>query len=170
MFPRMRPGMNKVAEQCLASLVFHVEFLRKESTKNHAIFDTFVFSQAGVVDKLLPFVTTAIDGSIHVTGVPPHVAQMSMQEKLGEDVEKSLAEVRSELAAMRQEYAMLRQEVGTQRPRGVTDSEPGNHVSMDFSMQEQTKLMGIAESIAKKRENWQSPQARVEMNNDECHG
>mmetsp|Transcript_2607 Transcript_2607/g.6229 ORF Transcript_2607/g.6229 Transcript_2607/m.6229 type:complete len:171 (-) Transcript_2607:97-609(-) len=74
MFPSMRPGMNKVAEQCLASLVFHAEFLRKELPRNHAIFDTFVFSQTGVVDKLLQFVTTASDGSILITGVPPHVA------------------------------------------------------------------------------------------------
>eukprot|EP00960_Hanusia_phi_P070907 767425-Hanusia_phi.AAC.3 len=72
-----------------------------------------------------------------------------------EDVEKSLARVRSELAAMRQGFAMLRQEVGTQGLRGVTDSEPGNHVSMDFLTQGQAKLMGIAESTAKKREHWQ---------------
>jgi len=75
---------------------------------------------------------------------------MSIQEKLREDVEKSLAEVRGELAGMRQEVAMLREEVGRQGLRGVTDSGPGNHVSIDLLMQGQTKLMGIAESIANK--------------------
>jgi len=104
MFPNMRTGINKVAEQCLASLVFHAEFLRNELPRDRAIFDTFLFTQAGVIEKLSQYVTTANDGSILVTGVPPHVAQLSMQEEVRKDVQASnqgLKEIHVELAGIR---------------------------------------------------------------------
>lgn len=68
----------------LANLVYHAKYLQATLPADRAIFQTFLFRTPGVIDSLLPHITTDPKKTRHMTptGVPPSVFYMSELTKV----------------------------------------------------------------------------------------
>lgn len=74
-FPNLPPNLMRVAEFCLASVVYHREFLRATMHKDHPLFFTTLF-RTNKVNSLAPLVVCRLgrpSDKITATGIPPHV-------------------------------------------------------------------------------------------------
>jgi hypothetical protein len=68
-------NMLPIYKMCLASIVYHKDYLRRTFISSHPIFSNPLFSQ-GLVDTLSPYVVSEIaetSGIDRATGIPPHV-------------------------------------------------------------------------------------------------
>ena len=83
-FPRAPKELGRVLEFCLASLVYHRDFIRATVPKRHAIYSTPLFAARGLPDSLAKFVTLAPTGGLRPTGIPPQVAVLSSQRHLAQ--------------------------------------------------------------------------------------
>lgn len=89
------PHMRKVFEFCLASLVYHSDFLKANLPPDAPLFSSPLFTHAAYLETLKPLVKCQIaTGSepFQSTGIPPHVHQLVHLERIGQSVEK-LADV-----------------------------------------------------------------------------
>ncbi|MEZ0209060.1 MAG: hypothetical protein ACAH17_02710 [Candidatus Paceibacterota bacterium] len=100
-FPGAPKAMEGVLVQCLASLVYHRDFLRRNLKPDHAIFKSVLFAQ-GLVDKLSDKVALSFaTDNITPSGIPPHV---SIQRELG-DVKKIMVDLPTRVrAAISEEF------------------------------------------------------------------
>lgn len=76
MYPQLPPNLYQVAEYCLASLVYHAQFIMTWMPANHAIFETAIFRDSTLMSALKEFVICELPSTkskIQATGVPPHV-------------------------------------------------------------------------------------------------
>jgi hypothetical protein len=97
-FPAAPKQLECVLLQCLASLVFHRETLRRDLHKDHPLFKSVAFAQ-GVVDSLAGRVALAFeDDKISPTGVPPHVSIQRQLRQVSESVESLPIRVRAAIA------------------------------------------------------------------------
>jgi hypothetical protein len=72
-FPGALKSLESVLVHCLASLVFHREFLRRTLKADHPLFKTTLFAQQ-LVDKLADRMSLSFVGDkITSSGIPPHV-------------------------------------------------------------------------------------------------
>ncbi|OWY97109.1 hypothetical protein PHMEG_00032448 [Phytophthora megakarya] len=86
MFPALPSRLELIVEYCLASLVYHSEFLKATLSPSHHIFETPIFQDKELFSSLHMRVQTG-DGCtetrIRPTGVPPHVSILRIDVKNG---------------------------------------------------------------------------------------
>ena len=100
-FPGAPKAMEAVLVQCLASLTFHRDFLRRNLVPEHPLFKSVLFTQR-IVDELAHKVALSFaNDTITPTGIPPHV---SIQRELVE-VKKIVVEIPTRVrAAIAEEF------------------------------------------------------------------
>ncbi|KAF1323390.1 hypothetical protein FI667_g10578, partial [Globisporangium splendens] len=84
-FPGVPRELAYVAGFCLASLVFHVDFIRATVPPAHPIFQTPVFQDPNLLHELSKQVKSGYGGAnstMVATGVPPHVAILSQMKAM----------------------------------------------------------------------------------------
>ncbi|EKX32111.1 hypothetical protein GUITHDRAFT_82584 [Guillardia theta CCMP2712] len=88
LFPNLDAKKKYIAEQAIAAVVYHQDWLRKTMPANHPLFETELFSYHEFLPLLSRYIS--IDGNgRRPTGLPPHVMTIrSMEEMKGamEDV------------------------------------------------------------------------------------
>jgi hypothetical protein len=100
-FPGAPQSMEAVLVQCLASLVFHREFLRSNLVPDHPLFKSVLFSQRLVDDLAARVALSFPNDKISPTGIPPHV---SIQRELVE-VKKIVSDLPTRVrAAISEEF------------------------------------------------------------------
>ena len=79
-FVNLQPSLYRVAEFCLASLLYHRDYLFSALSQNHPLFNCAIFRNATQMTSLAEQVTVSI-GNMHKdeniiqnTGIPPHVS------------------------------------------------------------------------------------------------
>jgi hypothetical protein len=93
--------MEAVLIQCLASLIFHREFLRTNLVPDHRLFKSVLFSQRIVDDLAARVACSFANDKITATGIPPHI---SIQRELVE-VKKIVADIPTRVrAAIAEEF------------------------------------------------------------------
>jgi hypothetical protein len=83
-FPNRPAKYDLLLSICLASIVYHREFLRHNLPSNHPLFSSLLFLDRGLLDSLVPLVVCGIedpDRSMHATGIPPMSLVMRSVEK-----------------------------------------------------------------------------------------
>lgn len=103
MFPNLPHNLSYIGEFCLASLVYHHDFILRTCHREHRIRGTPLFMSEKILKELRPLVKSghADDNSwLKATGIPPHVSLlnkfenlMSKQSCLEETFEKSKSEI-----------------------------------------------------------------------------
>jgi hypothetical protein len=76
-FPDLPPGLARIAEFTLASLVYHSDYLRRVMHPRHRVFTAPLFADPGMLPGLkgLVRVRTPVPGDpIQATGIPPHIS------------------------------------------------------------------------------------------------
>jgi hypothetical protein len=84
-FPSMPVALVRAAEFCLASVVWHREWLREHLPRKHRLFTTAPFRNPSMLDRLSAFVFCRPDKTtdpIRSTGVPPHVSILQRMDAL----------------------------------------------------------------------------------------
>jgi len=92
-FPNRPACYNLVLSMCLASVVYHREFLRSTLLSNHPVFSSFLFVDSELMNDLVPHITCGVDdpnGAMHATGIPPMSLVMRTVEKSAATSEKIL--------------------------------------------------------------------------------
>lgn len=101
-FPTMHnhhAAMGEILQFCLASLVYHHKtgWLKKNLGDGHYLFDTVLFSAAGMLEELMPLVhchSNAKPGDpITATGIPPYVRIISKVDALERQISLLIAKV-----------------------------------------------------------------------------
>jgi hypothetical protein len=75
-FPFLLQSQLLIGKFCLASLVYHSDYLRRTLPSDHIIFNTYLFRNANVLDVLKPNVVCGLpykDSTISATGLPPDI-------------------------------------------------------------------------------------------------
>lgn len=75
-FPRLPGNMHLIAEFCLASVVYHRNYLEQTLPENHMVFETVLYREAGLLESLQDNVECRLPreaDSVNVTGIPPHI-------------------------------------------------------------------------------------------------
>ncbi|CAM9207214.1 unnamed protein product [Phaeothamnion confervicola] len=73
----LTPRLKEVAEHLLASVVYHQDYLRRTLHPRHPAWDSALFMQSGLLERLTKHVVLLHDGDtlgLRATGVPPHVS------------------------------------------------------------------------------------------------
>jgi hypothetical protein len=105
-FPGAPKQLECVLLNCLASLVYHRQYLRNNLDKAHPLFKTVLFTQ-GIVDSLAGRVALAFaNDKITPTGVPPHVSIQRQLREVKQVVEVLPTKVREAVAAEFEERAI----------------------------------------------------------------
>ena len=75
-YPKLTLKSRGIARFCLASLIYHKEFLKSRLNGNHPIFNSPLFTSPNLINRLEPLVSCVnlSSNSMHATGVPPHVS------------------------------------------------------------------------------------------------
>jgi hypothetical protein len=75
-FPEIAKESYTIVKNTMASVVFHVDWLRKTLPANHPLFSTRLFSSfdVGLLRTHIVCGLPSSDGDIQATGVPTHVA------------------------------------------------------------------------------------------------
>lgn len=89
-FPNCPPLLRKVAEFCLASLVYHFDYLNVSLAHNSPIRSTILFTQPIYMQKLKDWVYTSTlnnesysDGDVpQATGIPPYILILKQNKTL----------------------------------------------------------------------------------------
>eukprot|EP00644_Phytophthora_capsici_P018791 jgi/Phyca11/132811/e_gw1.234.3.1 len=77
-FSGLPASLELVAEFALASLLYHIDFLRQHLESNHPLFQSPLFADSVLVTSLRSIIRcNAEDCEIQPTGVPPHVMILS---------------------------------------------------------------------------------------------
>lgn len=94
MYPRAPPSLSRVLEFCLASLVYHADWLKQNLPKSHLIFHTPLFAAPALLEQLKPRVTCGnykIGYPIRPTGVPPQTEDKIKLKTIEEKVDVLLS-------------------------------------------------------------------------------
>ncbi|KAF0742039.1 hypothetical protein Ae201684P_008889 [Aphanomyces euteiches] len=81
------PRLHSMLSLCLASLVYHSEFLTAELPSNHQLLSTLVFTDIALLSCLRLQVKTHSD-EIFPTGIPPHIAIHSQMENAQKTIQE----------------------------------------------------------------------------------
>ena len=90
MFPLMQAEENfeQILEFCLASIVFHSDFLTAHLPPNHALLSTSVFRHEEVLLYLKGKIITHNSDRFSATGIPPHIELYRKQQETKDAVDK----------------------------------------------------------------------------------
>eukprot|EP00924_Labyrinthula_sp_SR-Ha-C_P014656 snap_masked-scaffold_74-processed-gene-0.44-mRNA-1 protein AED:0.01 eAED:0.01 QI:0/-1/0/1/-1/1/1/0/718 len=92
MFPSAPKQISLILEFCLASMVYHENFLRKELPENHLLFNTPIFQEKSLIQTLRKKVICGVsnsDGSgLQATGIPAHVDILTKLHHVGRVVDE----------------------------------------------------------------------------------
>jgi len=113
------PGFFGVLARCLASVVYHFDFLNTNLPSKHRFFSSPLFSSS-IIDEMKPFVIHGCKSDfLKATGVPPY---SSINRRLG-DIEKSLeslgSSISTDLEGMLQRNGAAAANV---TPQGISDA------------------------------------------------
>jgi len=89
-FPNAPISMNPIIQECLASLVFHADFLRANLDPKHRLFSTPLFTNASLVPSLLPKVVCGRANEktlMRATGLPPHISLLESMSTCAAKIE-----------------------------------------------------------------------------------
>ncbi len=146
-FPGAPQAMEAVLVQCLASLIFHREFLRHNLVPDHPLFKSVLFSQK-LVDDLAPRVALSFpNDKISPTGIPPHV---SIQRELVE-VKKIVTDLPTRVrAAIAEEFEQRAIDSGSITRNTMEQMLEGMMVRLQSSLvpQQPVAVVGNAEGHA----------------------
>ncbi|RHY17684.1 hypothetical protein DYB25_012489, partial [Aphanomyces astaci] len=101
--------LSTVLRMCLASVVYHMEWLVDTFPQHHTLFSTVLFRNKDLLHQLAPNVTIN-DGNIRRTGIPPHVHLYTQLEVM-----------RNELQSTRDELQTARSELHNVHVHGKVD-------------------------------------------------
>jgi hypothetical protein len=97
-FPGAPKSLESVLVHCLASLVFHREFLRRTLKADHPLFKTTLFAQQ-LVDKLADRVSLSFVGDkITSSGIPPYVSIQKQLETVSKIMDSMPGRVRAAIS------------------------------------------------------------------------
>eukprot|EP00834_Sanchytrium_tribonematis_P008005 NODE_831_length_3642_cov_0.596669.p1 type:complete len:758 gc:universal NODE_831_length_3642_cov_0.596669:113-2386(+) len=91
LFPNIPTNLKRVAEFCLASVVFHSDYLRNNLPNNHNLFSNALFRNRRLLDTLKAQIECRLgkdddDDPITATGIPPTVALLCQMTVLNESI------------------------------------------------------------------------------------
>eukprot|EP00924_Labyrinthula_sp_SR-Ha-C_P014698 snap_masked-scaffold_85-processed-gene-0.23-mRNA-1 protein AED:0.28 eAED:0.28 QI:0/0/0/1/1/1/2/0/293 len=90
-FPSVPKQISLILEFCLASMVYHENFLRKELPENHLLFNTPIFQEKSLIQTLREKVICGVsnsDGSgLQATGILAHVDILTKLHHMGRVVD-----------------------------------------------------------------------------------
>jgi hypothetical protein len=98
-FPTLykQTSLLPVLKHCLASVVYHIEFIRETLPDDHNLFQNYLFRTPGLIKYLREFVTIAGNQDILVSGIPPHVDIIQKLEKIGNIIEDCPSRIVSQM-------------------------------------------------------------------------
>ncbi len=111
-FPEIAKESYTIVKNTMASVVFHVDWLRKTLPANHPLFSTRLFSSfdVGLLRTHIVCGLPSSDGDIQATGVPTHVA-----------LKVELAKIKDQQQALVQAVTEFKSEFGDTLRQGLND-------------------------------------------------
>jgi hypothetical protein len=100
-------NLGRLIRFCVASVVYHREFLRKTLPKNHKLFHTSLFLN-GVVDKRAENVKSELTSSLNITGIPANIKIIDGLKSVVQAVSGISKEVVNELEVTLERNAVSR--------------------------------------------------------------
>lgn len=96
-FRNLPENMRLVGRYCLASIVYHSDFLFATLKKKHPLFKSALFREKGLLNDLKNLLSTSKElsdnGVMQPTGVPPHISILSYINELIQDVKTLFVEI-----------------------------------------------------------------------------
>jgi hypothetical protein len=89
-FPQAPTQLQGILLHCLASAVYHYDFLRQSLPPTHRIFNTALFTQPSLLQQLGDRIKCGLASTadeVQPTGVPPHVSLMWRVERMEDKLE-----------------------------------------------------------------------------------
>ncbi|KAG2760652.1 hypothetical protein PC129_g16318 [Phytophthora cactorum] len=113
-FPGLPESVEFVAEFALASLIYHLGFLREHLPEAHPLFHSPLFANADLISGLSSIVKTSGTGcEIQPTGVPPHVTILA-------EIREARNELREEIIARKADMQKISESQDALRGRLVS--------------------------------------------------
>lgn len=107
-FPNVSKHLMRTCEFCLASIIYHYDFLKETIPKESPVWETQLFSHHELIDQLKPLIACRVandEDPIQGTGIPSYVFNKQLQQELKE---------------MRDEIVTLRETIPDTTIEGVT--------------------------------------------------
>ncbi|KUG01951.1 hypothetical protein AM587_10001959 [Phytophthora nicotianae] len=88
-FPSLadEPNLNGILQLCLASLVFHREYLQQNMPTNHPLLSTIVFTSVSVFHSLQEQLQLGDSSWMHPTGIPPYIELYKKLDKQQQSID-----------------------------------------------------------------------------------
>jgi hypothetical protein len=96
-FPDICPSTMRIGEMCLASLVYHAEWMKENFQTSHFLFSTPLFTQ-GIAKKLNNIVHCHImtgNDPFAITGIPPHISILVEMQGMRDEVRRVVPRIES---------------------------------------------------------------------------
>lgn len=89
-FPLLKNGCHlfPILQLCLASLVYHEQYLRATMGPSHALMSCYLFRNPSLISTLKNLVQTSNSPWMRSSGIPPHIYLYKQQHELQEAVDK----------------------------------------------------------------------------------
>ena len=83
-FPGAPVALNRTLEMCLASLVYHHDFLQRTLPPSHKLFSTALFTDTAMLGRLQNLVVCQLPDrtTMRATGIPPHITILTKMASL----------------------------------------------------------------------------------------
>ena len=127
------PLLHPLLQRCLASLVFHRDFLRRTLPESHLLFHNRIFADASVMNDLSSKVVlpSQLDSSRRATGIPPHTIILRRLDELESKIIAAQAgpvvgPLAQQLAPLQDSVAKLQATLDAARPAN-TGTPPSNN-------------------------------------------
>jgi hypothetical protein len=81
--------LRKVLEFCLASVVYHFDYLQRVLPVNHVLFENVLFREVGVLEALSHQIVCRVavpEDDLSPTGIPPHVLLLTEMHFVRDDM------------------------------------------------------------------------------------
>ncbi|OWY93367.1 hypothetical protein PHMEG_00037265 [Phytophthora megakarya] len=107
-FPGIPQNVQFVAEYALASLVYHIDFLRQHLSSDHPLFQSPLFADAELFLQLQSRIKSGSnDDGLQPTGVPPHVKILSEIQSVRNELKEAAQIRRTDLQNIRDSQNMM---------------------------------------------------------------
>jgi hypothetical protein len=151
-FPGLPHGVEFVAEFALASLIYHVKFLRQSLSDAHPLFQSPLFADAELIARLRSRVRSdSNNDERQPTGVPPHVQilgeHQSVRSELKEAVELRRADMQQLTEAENAMYDRLMSGVTTTMEERAIQTGVPTCDSMAASIMKRLEDEGVLQLI-----------------------
>ncbi|KAF1785226.1 hypothetical protein GQ600_11666 [Phytophthora cactorum] len=90
MFPALADDENlrQTLQLCVASLIYHADFLQQQLPRNHTLLSTVLFRDDSVIASLKRQIKTRNSPWMPITGIPPHIEIYKQLEDLKEAIKR----------------------------------------------------------------------------------